>query len=583
MKSMMNPLRVSPFVSFLVDQRDPRLVRYGIFHRLTGDAFATSEPLQATLANLKRHRVALTEQDLRDADVLRPLLVYLRDRQFLIEAGQSNPLRAFVDHYVVRPRRNPALSFRCGEVIRAVRLKRADRCQIVRDDNPPQIVEEDLPLAVAELFRLADGTRKLGELLTSDGRLPQDVQLGWREISSAVRFLTSPRRQMIRLAPTDFDLDDLLAPYNVLNQSFEPPKHALSASAGTARSFYASRHNQLDSVFDWLETTVSHSFRFPSAAMGGLSYGARFLESVLRRSPIPVNCVQGHLKVLEIGGGLGSFARSFLCQARKTADFPTIDYHILDVSFALRQRQQETLQAAGFTVEHFDGDAQNLAIPGRTFDVIIANEVISDFAVVTATPESVRDAVLPGSRAVCDSAAAALQRIRRYGLSLEHSPPVFFLNVGTFDFLERLWHHLVPGGVAFLVEYGSSTEFPTFLEHLGHPEYSIHFGHTDACARSIGFTTELITLKTFLQVADETSMLCGQQEHIHCLNYLLRRHGAQLPYAAHTRQHVHASVGAILEKADLSGLSFTGLRHAQHFGPDLDQFKVFVLSRPTVE
>ena len=132
--------------------------------------------------------------------------------------------------------------------------------------------------------------------------------------------------------------------------------------------------------FDQIEPTVNHCFRFPHEALGGLDYGSRFCLSTLTPEVVPLMNSSPALEVLEVGGGTGSFARSFINQA---ASLSRINYHILDLSPALMENQRKILSGLLPESRHFQQDATEFDLPGHTFDLIVSNEVIADFPVAS--------------------------------------------------------------------------------------------------------------------------------------------------------------------------------------------------------
>jgi hypothetical protein len=246
---------------------------------------------------------------------------------------------------------------------------------------------------------------------------------------------------------------------------------------------------------------------------------------------------------------------------------------MLDVAPALRDRQRHHLADSGVPVQFFVGDAQNLDLAGRTFNVIIANEVLADFEVA--------DAHHPGEQEA-DGAwrGPGARLIKDYDLSMADAPSPCLLNQGAFRFIERLRSHLAPGSMAFLIEYGGRDRFPTPTEHLDHPEYSIHFGHLEQCARAIGLDARVESLTRFLGADEGTAMLTGGAEKILCLNRAFRRHERRLPFAAFSEEDFQALYGDLAGRLRLTGLSYKPLRWGYHFGPCLDQFWVLILTRP---
>jgi len=134
--------------------------------------------------------------------------------------------------------------------------------------------------------------------------------------------------------------------------------------------------------------------------------------------------------------------------------------------------------------------------------------------------------------------------------------------------------------VLVLTEYGGHDRFPVPSYQLNHQEYSIHFGHVVKCARQLGFECKLISLKEFLQVADDVVMLDGHDEHIQCLDFVLRKYGQSLPYALISEAEFLTRFGGLIDRIELQGFSFSPLRSGFHYGPRLADFLVMIATRP---
>ena len=86
------------------------------------------------------------------------------------------------------------------------------------------------------------------------------------------------------------------------------------------------------------------------------------------------------MRILEIGGGLGYFAKAFVQRLAAAADLaPPASYTMFDRSPFLRDRQFALLGNDPL-FRFVLGDAQE-ALPDGSYDLIIANEVAADFEV----------------------------------------------------------------------------------------------------------------------------------------------------------------------------------------------------------
>ena len=169
--------------------------------------------------------------------------------------------------------------------------------------------------------------------------------------------------------------------------------------------------------------------------------------------------------------------------------------------------------------------------------------------------------------------------IEEYGLAVEDAPERFYVNSGVFQFLERAWTHLKPGGLLILSEYGGESIYPLESFHLNHSEFSIHFGHVVQAARKIGFQCRLSTLTDFLDIDDRIPVLNGREEHILCTRFVFQKYGVSLPFALFSEADFKERFGDLVDRLDLGPLRFLPLRSNFHYGPNLGDFFVLILKR----
>jgi SAM-dependent methyltransferase len=411
-------------------------------------------------------------------------------------------------------------------------------------DELPVVVEEQLPPLAAEIWLKADGTKTLRDLFS-----------GLNEEREAIDFLTTQERQLIKLTPRREVLDDPFSNVNIVPRNLY---HSDRKDQPTITDFHLHSIEEASWEFDFIEPTVNHSFRFPHEAFGGLDYGSRFCLSTLRREVVPLLNQSDQLEVLEVGGGTGSFARSFIKQA---ATKTCVNYHILDLSPALMENQRKLLSELLPESSHFHQDATEFDLPGKTFDLIVSNEVIADFPVASVEGDGA-------------------YYVEKYDLSVKDAPDSFVVNAGVFRFIERAWQHLKPGGTLIVSEYGAEDRYPLASFNLNHDEYTIHFGHVAACATRVGFQCCLVTLKEFLDLDDEVLVLNGREEHLLCLNHVLKNYGQALPYAVISRSDFEKQYGGVVEQTGLIGYSFSPLRTGYHYGPNIRDFFVLIMNKP---
>ncbi|HXQ69499.1 MAG TPA: class I SAM-dependent methyltransferase [Pyrinomonadaceae bacterium] len=514
--------RINPYIGFIENRLFPGEIQRAVFHRLTGEIieYDFTRPLTADEVQLQQ----------------------LIQRGFLI-TEDYDPLAPLLDWYVARPIQNPALMYRSktGDWM-LVRTTMKQTVYSPKRDELPVVIEEQLSPLAAEMLLMADGTKTFREIFG-----------GSREEREALEFLTIQERQLIKLTPRREDIDDPFSNVNIVPRNLY---HSDRKDQPTITDFHLRDIEEANWEFDFIEPTVNHSFRFPHEVFGGLDYGSRFCLSTLRPEVVPLLNESDHLEVLEVGGGTGSFARSFIKQANEIH----LDYHILDLSPALMKNQRKLLSELLPESSHFHQDATEFDLPGKTFDLIVSNEVIADFPVASVEGDGA-------------------YYVEKYDLSNKDAPDSFVVNAGVFRFIEQAWKHLKPGGTLIVSEYGAEDRYPAASFNLNHDEYTIHFGHVAACAAKVGFQCRLLTLKEFLDLDDEVLVLNGREEHLLCLNHVLKNYGQALPYAVISKADFEKQAGGIVEQTGLIGYSFSPLRTGYHYGPNIRDFLVLIMNK----
>jgi hypothetical protein len=552
---------LNPYISFIENRLFPGFVQRAVFHRLTGEILEPSERVRSMLLAAKLGNGTALSEDIfdslgSDGDQLRQLV----QREFLIPDG-FDPFTPLLDQYVTRPIQNPSVAYRSrdGEWILVRTSMEHTICSPKRDELPA-IVEEKLSPLAADILLMADSTKTLRQIFSEDN-----------EFRTAIDFLTSQERQLIKVTPRQEDLDNPFAwanivPRNLYHSDRRDQPHPDSSNE-TIIDFHLHGIEDASWEFDVIEATVNHCFRFPHEALGGLDYGSRFCVSTLTPEVVPLLNNSHRLEVLEVGGGTGSFARAFMKQAA-SLNGTAISYHILDLSPALMANQRKILSELLPEIRHFQQDATKFDIPDHRFDLIISNEVIADFPVASVQREN------------GNWQGEGVHYLDKYDLPVKDAPDSFVVNAGVFRFIERAWKHLNPGGTLIVSEYGGAQLYPMQLYHLNHEEFSIHFGHVAACAAKVGFQCRLLTLQEFLGFDDGVLALSGREEHILCLNHVLKNYGQALPYAVISKSEFERRCQTVVEETGLIGYSFSPLRQGYYFGPDLRGFLVLIMNKP---
>ncbi len=575
--------KLSPYVDFIESHLITHASQYAVAHRLTGEVCEPDERVRSLLYATKLgNRVSFEPQDLESFGEGGQQIKRLIDQEFLL-ADDHDALSSFINQHVVRPLQNPSVVYRSktGDM-QLVRISMSERVYSPKPDEAPAVIEEAIPSIAAEVFLAADGGQTLREIFVAIRGADGEAILEDAEFRAAIDFLTKPERQLIKFTRHNGDLSNPYQPFNTVPRNFyHSARWKTEPGEDESKSIYDFHRTGISDAsweFDVIEPTVNHAFRFPNEMLGGLDYGARFCRATLK--PEVVHLSGGPLEILEVGGGTGTFARSFvqeflhLSEGSRSGQRP--NYHIMDLSPALMESQQRMLAGWQPGIEHFEQDATQFYLPGRMFDLIISNEVIADFPVATVRRNVLRTDPENEPEWLEDGAPY----IEKYDLSVESAPDRFFVNAGVFEFIERAWNHLAPGGTVVLSEYGSVSKYPAESFHLNHAEFSIHFGHVMECARAVGFVCRLQPLKEFLAINDQVSVLNGREEHLRCLNHVLEKQGMSIPFAVISEEVFKARYGEVMSRLELTGISFQPLRNSFHYGPGLDDFMVLIMNKP---
>ena len=543
---------INPYVSFVESRLFPGFVQHAVFHRLTGEIFEPSEQVREALLAIQSNG---DNGGIDGGAEFRHLI----QNQFLI-TEDFDPLAPLLDSYVTRPIQNPAVAYRANTgQWTLVRTSMLHTVYSRKRDELPPVIEEKMSPLTAEIFLAADGTRTLKQIFAAL-RGSDDA-----EFRAAIDFLTTQERQLIKFTLRREDLDNPFTYVNIVPRNLYHADRK-NSSSDTIIDFHLHDIEDATWEFDQIEPTVNHSFRFPHEALGGLDYGSRFCVSTLRPEVVPLLDHVSRLEVLEVGGGTGSFASSFIKQASSVID---VDYHILDLSPALMANQRKVLADLLPESKHFQQDATEFELPGRTFDLIVSNEVIADFPVAPVQRNTSGGWQAEGARWV-----------EKYDLDTHDAPDSFVVNAGVFRFIERAWEHLIPGGTLIVTEYGAVQRYPAASFNLNHDEYTIHFGHLATCAAKVGFQCRLLTLKEFLDFDDDVLVLNGREEHLLCLNHVLKNYGEELPFAVISKSDFEKRYARIVEQTGLIGYSFSPLKTGYHFGPNIQDFLVLIMEKP---
>ena len=340
--------------------------------------------------------------------------------------------------------------------------------------------------------------------------------------------------------------------------------------------YYAAGISDAEAQFDHQETTLSHLFRRPHPALRGRTYGEALVAGLQRRWSL----AGAPLKVLEIGGGLGWVARHVTEALQRLGS--DVTYHILELSPALAAKQRENTEGLPVTV--FPGDVLTADFPASDYDLVISNEMVGDLTAVRMTHEQlglggeeIDDATFELG---LDKAGLAGALVKKHIVPIGDAPDPFYLNVGAWQLVERLWDVVKPGGHVVITEFGELGRYPILSTQLDHPELSIHFGHLTIVARSVGFETDFEYVMDLIELNREMQGLATTRSYFRALTAALAKRGIALEKFGYTKPMFQALLGESLRIGKTVGeLEFDAIEN-RLMGLVPHEFKALLLTRP---
>ncbi len=327
---------------------------------------------------------------------------------------------------------------------------------------------------------------------------------------------------------------------------------AMSAARGDNAEFHANGIQTPHQQFDAVETTISHMYRTPSAALQNRTYGEAFCDWLLGKG-----WLAPQMNVIEVGCGLGYFANALLdTLARKRPDiYETITLTLFDLSPSLANAQRETCAAHLGKIRFVHGDIETHDFKGAKFDLAISNEVIADLSVATISKADLAT---------------------KYGLQADPAitgpEDTTVVNEGAIAFVRTLGRCLSERGKAIVTEYGTLDGVPKAVRFRNHLEFTVNFSHLRSVAERIGFRTGLGTMGDILGF-DARSAPLGEASFQTLSEGIMPLLGREpLPRLAYTRDQLQSLIGPDLDR--IANLRFLPLTDPKAFSP----FRFFALS-----
>ena len=336
--------------------------------------------------------------------------------------------------------------------------------------------------------------------------------------------------------------------------------------------------------FDEIETTLSHLLREPHPLLGGSTYAQRVAETLAARG-----LLGGQTRdIVEVGAGQGHLAAGLLRWMRDAhADtWEGLTYTIVDLAPTLRERQKQTLEAAGVgdKVRWVAGNVEDADTELPAADLLVCNEVVGDFTTVKLNRP------LVGLETAADDVPEVdghpptehSMEVRRLAEAAQirflDAPEEFYVNLGAWRFVARLAEVVRPGGGAWITEYGEYARYPRPSTHLDHIEFSIHFGHLQKVAESVGFGAELAYVQELIGFDRNARALATTRSWYAALRAMLATHGVELEKAAYTEPMFAEALGGRVALDDIGDVRFESADE-RCMGLLPHEFKALILQR----
>ncbi len=477
-----------------------------------------------------------------------------------------------------------------------------DQLTLWRTDREGRSTSEDVPAWAARLWDAIDNTKSLQQLydlVRDDPSLPSDAPE--KTVLETVTGWVHHERQYLKLsaAPASkFGPEHKwpaylrsTMPYPKWRPGRDPnpvnPLELLATPIQPPHEYYAEQVEDAEAQFRDVETTLSHLFRDPHPLLQGGTYAQRLTESLVQRQLLGADTRD----VLEVGAGLGTLAAGILTTLRDAHPdvYDPLAYTICDLSPALRDRQKQTLEAAGVAdkVTWIAANAETHDFGKNKYDLLISNEVVGDFTVVKLSMallgldagDDPLEVIEDWSDELLERLGDAGRVIREYGIPLRDASEEFYLNVGAILFLERAYDALRPGAGVFVSEYGDLVKWPTASTHLDHIEFSVHFGLLQHVAKFLGLRGGVEYVQDMIGLDRDQKTLATTRTYFSTLRAMLAAHGIDFDKRAYSKQMFEELLGDALPLKTIGDVRFQPVDE-RCMGLSPHEFKALVMRKP---
>jgi len=381
----------------------------------------------------------------------------------------------------------------------------------------------DLDERTAALYDRCDGERTLGQVLGDAGpqALPDLLRLARADLAALKILAKAVSRGGVTLQPAA----ESTMPYPELPdpRAFAAGAPAPGADPSDLRGYHERHVRDGAEQFDEKETTLSHLFREPHAALAGRTFGAALAEGLLARG------ARREPRMVEVGGGLGWVG------AELKRALGGRSAH-LDISPELQREQLRR----GLSVAR--ADARLLPVRRESIDLVISNEMAGDLG----------------------TAPGADGRM---------------MNEGALQLVREAAAALAPGGLLYLSEFGELTADPVKSDHLDHDEWSIRFIDLQEEAKRGGLGAKIVSVAELIGLDGDAQALTTTRSSYAALRGLFGSHGIALPKRAWLRTEIEAACEGKLDLREVHGLLWAPLGE-RTMGLSPRQFWALVAIKP---
>lgn len=418
-------------------------------------------------------------------------------------------------------------------------------------DNRPNLIE--VTDDEAHFLRLCRGNLTLFEIAArlhkDEGEVRAMAARFSGESHAALQFLEEEKNDYTP------DLRTEIA-YQILNEL--DSANSYTSNITQLHQYHAKTISDAMQQFESNETTIAHVYSCSHPSLGGVPYGAKLAKELSE-----MGVIDKGKAILEIGGGTGYLARDFLkyLKDNKPMTYKHIYYTMLELSPVLIKSQQEQTTLHRPVISHVTGDALSTPFSSGSFCLIIANEMIADLPSVRMKKEWVDNG---SADQIPRESLPALKFIKNFNIPVDDAFPEFLVNLGAWQMMEEIYQMLSHGGTALITEYGSPCMYPVAVHLKDHTEYSIHFGHLEKIANTLGFETRLEGLADFLKMDLEVQVLNSASFVTLNQNILPHFNMKPLPTLSFTPEMLEEFLGGLYH--NLYNLQFHALKEAASQG-----------------